>query len=223
VSLTLFEAALSGAPGDPERELWLRRRDGARVPLAVERWAGRPDQADHALLDRALGPVIDVGCGPGRLTAELLRRGTFALGVDIAEAAVRLTRAAGGLAVHRSVWGQLPGTGRWRCAMLADGNIGIGGNPARLLARVARLVRRDGRLLVELDPPGTASWSGRVRVESAAGGIGSWFDWAVLGSDDVVTVAAQAGLSVRSVWSGPGERWFAELAPVTGRYPGVPR
>jgi len=35
---------------------------------------------------------------------------------------------------------------------LADGNIGIGGLPARLLFRCAQLLAPDGRLLIEAEP-----------------------------------------------------------------------
>ncbi len=54
----------------------------------------------------------------------------------------------------RSVFDRVPGAGRWRTALLLDGNIGIGGDPAALLRRVAELLRRDGTVLCECDAPG---------------------------------------------------------------------
>jgi SAM-dependent methyltransferase len=39
---------------------------------------------------------LDVGCGPGRLTAALSRAGCYALGLDISTRAVATTRARGG-------------------------------------------------------------------------------------------------------------------------------
>ncbi len=116
---------------------------GRREPLRadLERWCGEADAVDLALLARAEGPVIDVGCGPGRLVVELARQGRSALGVDVSSAAVRLTTAAGGAAVRRSVFDPVPGEGRWGAALLADGNVGIGGDPVALLRRCRALVR----------------------------------------------------------------------------------
>ena len=58
-------------------------------------------------------------------------------------------------ALVRSVFDPLPGTGRWATALLFDGNVGIGGDPARLLRRVRRAARPDGRAIVEMAPPGS--------------------------------------------------------------------
>ena len=55
----------------------------------------------------------------------------------------------------------LPGHGRWRHLLLADGNVGIGGDPRRLLRRCRELLGPDGRLHAELAPPGTRGWSGQ--------------------------------------------------------------
>ena len=49
-----------------------------------------------------------------------------------------------------------PTPGRWRSALLLDGNIGIGGRPARLLARIASLLAPGGAILVELAGPDTS-------------------------------------------------------------------
>jgi hypothetical protein len=93
--------------------------------------------------------------------------------------------------------------------LLMDGNVGIGGDPCALLQRCERLLGPGGRVLVELEPPGTPSESVRVRLESPKG-VGAWFDWAHLGVDDVGEPAAAAGLDLAEVWAGDG-RWFASL------------
>ena len=84
------------------------------------------------------GPVLDVGCGPGRLVLGLAQRGTVALGVDPAPAAVALARSRGAPVLQRSVFDPLPGQGRWRTVLLADGNIGIGGDPEPAAAPLRR-------------------------------------------------------------------------------------
>ena len=175
----------------------------------LERWCGEVDDVDRALLARAEGPVLDVGCGPGRLVAELARQGRSALGVDVAPTAVRLTTAAGGAAVRRSVFDPLPGEGRWGAALLADGNVGIGGDPVVLLRRCRALVQPGGCVLVELEAPGTGCTSVRTRLERGSE-VTPWFDWAHVGADAVGAPAAAAGLSVQHTWESGG-RWFASL------------
>lgn len=46
------------------------------------------------VLDAGLGPVADVGCGPGRVTAYLTQLGAPAFGVDVSPAMVELARRA---------------------------------------------------------------------------------------------------------------------------------
>ena len=184
---------------------------GRRSPLrpALERWCGGVDAADLTLLARAEGPVLDVGCGPGRLVAELARRGQSALGIDVAAAAVHLTTSAGAAAVRRSVFDPLPGEGRWGTVLLADGNVGIGGDPVVLLRRCRALARPGGRVLVELEAPGTGCSTVRTRLERC-GEVTPWFDWAHVGVDAVAGPAALAGLRVLEHW-GAEDRWFASL------------
>jgi SAM-dependent methyltransferase len=117
--------------------------------LEVERWCARADAVDLQVLAYCEGAVLDVGCGPGRLVAELAARGRPALGIDVSEAAVARTVRLGGQALHRSVFEPLPGEGRWGTALLVDGNIGIGGDPAALLRRTAELLAPGGLLIAE--------------------------------------------------------------------------
>ncbi|MFJ7968796.1 class I SAM-dependent methyltransferase [Streptomyces sp. NPDC096324] len=129
--------------------LFLRRADGWLLPLEVERWCARADAVDLQVLAYCEGSVLDVGCGPGRLVAELAARGRPSLGIDVSEAAVARTVRLGGRALHRSVFEPLPGEGRWGTALLVDGNIGIGGDPAALLRRTAELLAPGGLLIAE--------------------------------------------------------------------------
>ena len=183
--------------------------DGSSADFPISNWTGVISEADEELLRRCSGPTLDVGCGPGRLTAELNRRGQVALGIDVSPLAVAMTNARGGTAMLRDVFTLVPGAGRWRDVVLADGNIGIGGHPVRLLRRCRSLLAPGGSVLVDLEPPGLTFWSGRVRLvvdETRS----AWFPWSWVGVDDVAEVAAAAGLQVREVWS-EADRWQAEL------------
>ncbi|MFD8893776.1 class I SAM-dependent methyltransferase [Streptomyces sp. NPDC059566] len=189
--------------------LYLRRTDGWLLPLDVERWCAEPDEADEGVLTRCRGPVLDIGCGPGRLVATLAARGHRALGVDVTPEAVARTTRAGGSALCRSVFDPLPAEGRWGTVLLIDGNIGIGGDPAALLRRAARLASPVGTLLVEV---ATADVDERVdvHVDDGRGGHGAPFRWARLGARALRAAAPDAGWTRSVSWQVAG-RSFVTL------------
>lgn len=193
---------------------WLVETGGRRTRLPLRRWYGPAEPAVRALVDRCTGPAVDVGCGPGRVAAELAARGLISFGIDTSPAAVQLTRQRGATALRRDVFDPLPGEGRWSNVLLVDGNIGIGGDPVTLLQRCAQLLRPGGTVLVELDPPGAGLWRGRAHVAREPGAArpdrGPEFRWARVGVDAADRLAALAGLRVRAVFT-VDERWFGEL------------
>lgn len=180
---------------------------GVEVPMAVERWCGVVSPAERALLARARPPVLDVGCGPGRIAAYLTRQGVGALGIDVAGPAVRLARARGAPATVGSVFGPVPGSGAWGTVVLLDGNLGIGGDPGALLVRVRELLVQGGRVLCDIEAPGRPTRSLSLGL---AGSSAPRQPWAQVGADGLAGVAGAAGLVVRHLWSAEG-RWFAEL------------
>jgi SAM-dependent methyltransferase len=186
--------------------LYLRRDDGWLLPLEVERWCAGADEADMTVLRRCAGNVIDIGCGPGRLVAALLRLGRPALGVDLSPAAVARTVHAGGTALCRSVFERLPGEGRWGTALLLDGNIGIGGDPHALLSRVADLVVPSGLLLVETEPCDVDERV-EVRVADGSGGAGTAFPWARVGTEALLRHSGSTGWAVEERWTTSGRRF----------------
>ncbi|PXX64090.1 methyltransferase family protein [Nocardia tenerifensis] len=199
----IFERALVG------ESCWMRAADGSRWELPTGRWLGVADAGDRRA-DRALtrccdGPTVDLGCGPGRLVADLMQRGVLALGVDLSPMAVAITRFRGAPALRRDLFGPLPGAGRWSYALLADGNIGIGGDPRRILARTADLLAPDGLAVVEFGCPGGGSVIHQMRLESGSR-VGSWFPWASVSIDHAERLARASGFRV------------LDTAAVDGRY-----
>lgn len=207
--LTLYGDGLLRGPRSPARDQ-LRLSDGTSLPLPLHRYLAPADETDEQLLRGLRGPVLDVGCGPGRHLHALAARGVFALGVDLSPVAVELARGAGARAIVGSIFGELPGSGTWRSALLLDGNIGIGGVPERLLTRIGTLLGERGELLVELEGPGTTTLCTRARIESSRA-ASSWFHWARVSVRDVDGLADAAGFGVAARWQRDG-RWFARLA-----------
>ena len=150
----------------------IRLSDGRLEPFPLDRWLAPADAADTAILEDVRGPVLDLGCGPGRHLAALRKLGKEGLGVDLSETAVALARGRGALVINGSLWEDVPGAGTWRTILLLDGNIGIGGAPVALLKRAGELLdarRRDRRR----DRPAGRADASRAGAHRGAGdGLG---------------------------------------------------
>jgi SAM-dependent methyltransferase len=192
-----------------QRVACLRTVDGRVLPAPAERWFEPVTSAERCLLERAVGPVLDIGCGPARHALVLAQSGVVSLGIDISIPALAVARRRGAPVLHRSIFDRIPGHGRWGTALLLDGNIGIGGAPAVLLRRVADLLREGGRALLEVGAPGTVPNRRTVRLEHD-GRAGPWFAWAEVGVDDLEALASDSGMRIRDVWT-DNARWFAHL------------
>ncbi|MEU0916778.1 class I SAM-dependent methyltransferase [Streptomyces cyaneofuscatus] len=202
--------------------LFLRRSDGWLLPLEVERWCSDAGAADLSALHRCEGPVLDIGCGPGRLVAELTALGHRALGIDVSEAAVARTRRIGGSALLRSVFDPLPGEGRWGTLLLVDGNIGIGGDPAALLNRAADLLSTGGLLIAETSPLDIDERvqvrldDGRRAPAEKAGPPGPAdrpFPWARIGTPALLRYAGACGWRPADQWSAEGRAFVSLRRP----------
>lgn len=200
----LYERALGG------ERCWIRHEDGEVRVLPAHRWLGARcpsngglvdalDEAfDEAVAQMCSGPTIELGCGPGRLVARLFERGIPALGIDRSATAIRLAGRGGAPALLGDVFEPLPGMGRWQTVLLVDGNVGLGGDPGRILGRAAELLRRGGRCVAEFEADAIGIRARWVRLESACD-VGPWFRWASVGVDSAATLAAQVGLTLTGV------------------------
>ena len=103
--------------------------------------------------------------------------------------------------------GACVGAGQWQTVLLADGNTGIGGAPARLLRRVRELLAPGGSVLCELQP--WASPAGPVRLDGL-GSTSAWFPWSVLDAPSLRAAAGAADLTPADAWECDG-RSFLEL------------
>lgn len=154
-------------------------------PLGPDRWHEPVPRWERRLLGSLPGPVLDVGCGPGRHVAALASVGTRGIGIDTCPLAISRLRHRGHEGHHGSVWDDLPDEGTWGSALLLDENLGLGADPVRLLQRLANLLHRSGRVVVEAIP-----WiSGVQRVD-----VGQ--PWANIGPDAISSIASAASFDV---------------------------
>jgi SAM-dependent methyltransferase len=182
-------------------------QSGRPFEAPVWRWFEEAGPEELRLLRDVVGPVLDVGCGPGRHTLTLAGRGIITLGIDVCDLALAAARDRRAPVLRRSVFDRVPGASRWATALLLDGNLGLGGDPTALLTRLGAILSPCGRVLVEVEEHSVPPTP--VRFESPHA-VGPWFDLARVGRHELPTVAAAAGWHVASTrWE--GARSFARL------------
>ena len=179
--------------------------------------------------------VLDVGCGPGRHTHELARRGIDAVGVDLSAPFCALVRDGGSPVVRADV-AALPAAARADAVLcLCQGGFGLLGGPGApvdadvaAFGQIARTLRPGGRLALSafssyfqvryaeagdtFDADAGVNHE-RTEVRDASGRTLDADLWTTgFTPRELRLLAAGAGLEVDAVWSvSPGA--YARTAP----------
>ena len=179
--------------------------------LDVARWKADADDTDRSLLESVTGPVLDVGCGPGRMVRAAMELGIEVLGIDVSPAVVEIDTQAGLNVILRSVFDPLPGEGSWQTVLLVDENIGIGGDVDAILARCRDILSPDGEIVVEAHPDPDMNRSYAGKLVDTHGRQSASFPWAEIGLNGLLGSAASLGLESRQLWELDG-RTFCRFA-----------
>jgi SAM-dependent methyltransferase len=183
------------------RDAWAAQADAwatwARAPGHDSYWRFHRDRFLDLLPPDAHGPILDLGCGEGRLTRELRSRGASVVGVDASAAMIELARGedpAGDYRMADAV--ALPFEAGTFELVVAFMSLQDMDDPERAIGEAARVLRPDGWLCIAVTHP----FSTAGRFESTAADspfvvAGSYLDsWRR--EDDV----ARDGLAIRFVF-----------------------
>ena len=182
-----------------------------RLTMDVSRWNADADAADLSLLSRVTGPVLDIGCGPGRMVRAAMDLGMHAVGIDVSAAALEMASSLGGSFFRGSVFDRIPGEGMWQTTLLVDGNVGIGGDIPNLLARCRELISATGEIVIELNADRDHEEHYFAEVADSRGNRSDSFPWAEIGLDRLSLMLGHLGLQLVQFWELDG-RAFCRLA-----------
>lgn len=182
--------------------------DDQTLLLDLDRWSADADAVDAMVVSRCEPPVLDLGCGPGRMVRALTRSGRAALGVDMSVVAVAVSVAHGGPALRRMIDDPLPGEGRWGTALLMDSNLGIGGDATALLRRCRDLVGSGGLVICEVDPLPERHEVHSVVLQT--NGISSVpMAWSRVGAAALMRLASALDMVLQEEWVAGGRAFVA--------------
>ena len=185
------------------------------IEMDFAKWNADADATDLSLLRAVLGPVLDIGCGPGRMVRAAMDLGLEVLGLDVSPVAVEMARESGLPVIEGSVFDSIPLEGRWQTALLVDGNIGIGGDVPAMLRRCREILLPGGEIVVEVHEDAKRDHTYTGTLVDSSGAESAVFPWAEVGLDRLIEMAGPERLVPTQSWVLDG-RTFCRLAKSGG-------
>lgn len=172
----------------------------------------------------ARGRVLDVGCGAGRHSLYLQKKGLRVTAIDASPRVATIASARGVRDVRvASACAPLPfRDGEFDTVLMFGNNLGICGSPVkfrRMLRQLHRITSSRGRILATTRAPDTSNPVARAYLERnikqrrAVGQMrlrlefehrhGAWFDLLLLAPTDLMQLAWQEGWKLAQLFAGP--------------------
>jgi SAM-dependent methyltransferase len=175
-------------------------------------------QREKRAMGYVRGQVLDIGCGAGRCSLYLQRKGFRVTGIDLSPLAVRVSELRGVKHVRNlSITRLNPSLGTFDTLLMMGNNFGLFGSfkqAKHLLQTFHRMTSPNGRIIAEsVDPYKTTDpfhltyhkrnrrrgrMSGQVRIRVRYRGyIGPWFDYLLVSRNEMKTIVKGTGWKVR--------------------------
>ncbi len=173
-----------------------------------------PPENEQRVLAQLRGPVLDVGCGPGRHLLWLQAHGTEAVGIDISTRTVEVARDRGCTDVRvMSVFDLDFEPGTFGAVIMMSNNMGIGGTEEgtrQMLSDLLDMTAPGGKLLAAVRDPlatekpvhlayhqanrGAGRPPGQVRIRyEYEGKVEQWFDLLLFEPERAAALLEMAG------------------------------
>ncbi len=186
------------------------------------------------------GRVLDVGCGPGRVTLHLQTRGHQVVGIDVSPLAVQVARARGARDARVLALEEVgPALGRFQTVVMFGNNFGLLRSreaAPRLLRRLGRVMADDARVLAasldvyRTDNPAHLTYQQRNQARGRMAGqiririrhlqyATPWFDYLMVSPAEMAELAEAGGWRLqRTIGDGPSYVGVLVKGPVAQRH-----
>jgi SAM-dependent methyltransferase len=181
----------------------------------------------------ARGRVLDIGCGAGRHSLHLQRKGFDVTGIDLSPGAIKVCKLRGlKKALVRPV-GEVDkfSPGSFDTVLMLGNNFGLFGSAARakrLLGKISRITSADARIIAGTrnpyltDDPNHLQYhrrnrrrgrmSGQIRMRVRFGrAVGPWFDYLFVSPEEMERILADTGWRVEQFIAPEEANYFAVL------------
>ncbi len=175
-----------------------------------------------AALPYIQGRVLDIGCGPGRVTLYCQEQGHEVVGIDISPQAIKTAqlRGAQDARVMSITQASRKALGIFGTIIMFGNNFGLFGNPKRakwLLRRFYGMTTADGRILAEsrniykTDDPEHLAFHERNRKLGRLPGqlrlrvryksmIGPWFEYLMVSPEEMADIVDKTGWHIEQIF-----------------------